>query len=362
MAKAAAKEPRAYLLWGQEELRKREMLADLLDQLVPLEDRELDVQYIDATNSGVNGEAILHAVRDRAMFSERRVVVVLHAGRLRGPRHQKTQELLAAGIANLPEYSTLILVAYAEDSDERRGKAPFSEKLMAALRAHGKVVQFALLKPEELAQLAAEEAKAAGKQLAPPAARALAERAGPDSQRVLQETRKLISYVGDRKTISQQDVDLMIAAPPDDNIFHVLDATMDGNQSRALALLRELRESGTAVPQIMSMLARTLRNVAQAKLLLDRRVSQKADLADLPPDVAALLPVEGSLFKTTRPGYGRDKLWKQAGRISWDRLHHALDRLAVTEAGTKGWEHGAEDADLALELFVAGLASGRSRG
>lgn len=357
-AKSSGKTPRAYLLWGQEELRKRETLAELLDGLVPPEDRDLDVQYIDASNTGVNGDAILNAVRDRAMFSERRVVVVLNAGKLRGPRHQKTQETLATGLANLPDYSTLILVAYAEDSEERRGRSPFGEKLMAAFRSHGKSIQFAPLKPDELAELAAREAKTAGKQMTGPSAKLLAERAGPDSQRVLQEVRKLISYVGERASITPQDVDLMIGAPPDDNIFHVLDATMNGDQRRALQLLRELRESGTAVPQIMAMLARTLRNVAQAKALADRKITKRADAADLPPDVAELLPREGSLYKTTRPGYGRDKLWEQAARLTWEQLHRALDRLAVTEAGTKGWEHGAEDPDLALELFVASLCEG----
>lgn len=361
--KSAAKSPRAYLLWGQEEIRKREALSALLDELVPVEDRELDVQYLDATNPGVTGESILHGVRDRAMFSERRVLVVLNAGRLRGPRHLRTQEVLAAGIPSLPEWSTLILVAYADDSEERRGsRSPFGEKLMAALKAHGKVLSFAQMKPEELAELAIREAREGGKKLAAPAARLLAERAGPDSQRVLQETRKLVSYVGSQAQITPADVDVMLAAPPDDNIFHVLDATMAGDRRRALNLLRELRESGTAPAQILAMLGRSLRNVAQAKLLAEHRVHRKADVSEVPPDVLALLPEEGSLFKTTKPGYGRDKLWDQASRLSWDHLHRAIDRLAVTDAGTKGWEYGAEDPDLALELFVASLcADGPSR-
>jgi DNA polymerase-3 subunit delta len=354
-AKGEPKRPRAYLLWGSEELRKREALARLLDELVPSEDRELDVQYVDATNAGVTGDSLLHAVRDRAMFSERRVVVVLNAGRLRGPRHQRTQEVLANGIATLPDYSTLILIAYADDSEDRRGRAPFGEALMGALKAHGKVQQFPQLKPEELAELATREARDGGKQLTPPAARMLAERAGPDSQQVLQETRKLISYVGDRAQIAPRDVEVMISAPVEDKPFLVLDAVMEGDRRRALRLLSELRESGMAVPAIMSMLAKALRNVAQAKMLGERGVSRKADAAEVPEHLLAMLPKEASIFKTTKPGYGREKLFQQGAGFTWDQLHRALDRLAVTEAGTKGWEYGAEDQDLALELFVASL-------
>ncbi len=352
--RAAKKNPRAYLFWGQEELRKKEALQFLIEQLVPPEDRELDVQYMDATNAGTTGDAILHAVRDRAMFSERRVVVVLNAGRLRGPRHQRTQEALAAGIPTLPDYSTLILVAYADDSDERRGRAPFGEKLMAALKAHGEVKQFAQMKPEELAELAAREAAAAGKTLHPAAAAMLAERAGPDSQRVLQEARKLVAYVGEGKTITQKEVGEMVSAPPDDNIFHLLTATMEGNRQQAMGVLRQLRESGMAVPQVLVMLARTLRQVTQAKLLQDRGIQPTAGPEDVAPDVLACLPEDASLYKSTRD-WQRKQLWSQARRITWPHLHRALDRLATTDAGTKGWEHGVEDPDLALELFVVSL-------
>jgi DNA polymerase III subunit delta len=352
--RSSTKRPRVYLLWGQEELRKREALEALLDGLVAPEDRALDVEYLDATNAGVTGETILHAARDRAMFSEKRVVVLLNAGRLRGPRHQRTQEVLAAGIPALPEYSTLILVANAEDSEERRSRAPFGEKLMAAIKAAGEARQFAPLKPEELAQLAVREATALEKKLPPAAATMLANRVGPDSHRLIQETRKLAAYIGDRSAITPQDVAAMVPAPPDDNVFHLLDATMDGDQKQALSVLRELRMSGLAVPQMLVLLGRTLRQVAQAKYLHERGVSPSAEASGVPAEVLSVLPEEGQLYRSTKE-WQRKRLWSQARRISWEHLHHALDRMAVTDAGTKGWEHGVEDPDLALELFVVSL-------
>jgi DNA polymerase-3 subunit delta len=356
MAKTA-KQPRAYLLWGPEEIRKREALKQLIEELVPPEDRDLDVQYLDAANSGLTGDAILNAARDRAMFSERRVVVVLNAGRLRGPRHQRTQELLAQGIPTLPEYSTLLFMAYAEEADERRSRNPFNEKLMAALKAHGVVKQFAALKPEEMAQLAVAEAAAGGKKLPGAAAAQLAARVGTDSQRLVHEVHKLVSYVGDRGTISADDVLQMVPPPPDDNIFHLLEATMKGDRRQALTVLREIRESGTAVPVITVMLARTLRQVTQAKFLQERRVAPGADPAGIPPDVLDALPEEGRMFKGTQSEWLRKRLWEQSRRISWPHLHRALDRLAVMDAGTKGWEQGIEDPDLALEVFVAALCN-----
>lgn len=354
MAKAA-KQPRAYLMWGQEEIRKREALKQLIAELVPAEDRDLDVQYLDASNSGISGDAILNAARDRAMFSERRVVVVLNAGRLRGPRHQRTQEVLAAGLSTLPDFATLIFMVYAEEADERRGRNPFSEKLMAALKSHGVVKQYAALKPDEMAQLAIAEATEAGKKLPAAAAAQLAARIGTDSQRLVHEVRKLVSYIGDRASISAEDVVQMVPPPPDDNIFHLLEATMKGDRRQSLTVLREIRESGTAVPVITVMLARTLRQVTQAKFLQERRVLPNADPAGIPPDVLDALPEDGRMFKGAQSEWLRKRLWEQARRISWPHLHRALDRLAVMDAGTKGWERGIEDPDLALEVFVTAL-------
>jgi DNA polymerase-3 subunit delta len=355
MARREAKPPRVYLLWGQEEVRKRQALETLIAELVPAEDRELDVQQIDATNAGVTGESILHAARDRAMFSERRVVVVLNAGRLRGNRHQRTQTVLAEGVKRLPDYSTLIFVAGAEEGDDRRARSPFGEELTAAIRSAGQVKQFALLKPEELAQLAAAEAAELGKKLAPAAAALLANRAGPDTNAVLQETRKLAAYVGDRATISPADVTLLVPEPPDDNIFHMLEAAMSGDRRRALDLLRQLRQGGTASAQVQAMLLRTLRQAAQGKYLAEHRVPPEAPVEAVPPEVRAVLPEEGTVYRGTSD-WQRKRIWAQGRRFSWGALQFALDRLAVVDAGSKGWDRGIEDADLALELFIVSLS------
>jgi DNA polymerase III delta subunit len=196
---------------------------------------------------------------------------------------------------------------------------------------------------------------AAGKKLPQNAAAALVHRVGTDSHLLLQETRKLVAYAGERAGITAEDVAQMVPLPPDDNVFHLLDATMAGNRQQALGVLRQLREAGVPVPQMVVLLARTLRQVAQAKHLLEHRVSPGAEAEAVPAEVLAALPEEGSLYRSARSSWIRGKLWDQARRISWPHLHRALDRLAATDAGTKGWERGVEDPDLALELFVVSL-------
>lgn len=352
--RAPGARPRAYLLWGPEDVRKREALDRLIAELVPAEDRELDVQYMDATNANVTGESILNAARDRAMFSETRVVVLLNAGRLKASRHQRTQEVLAEGLRSLPEYSTLIFLAYAEES-EGRSRTLFNEKLTAAIRAVGEVREFARLKPDELKRMATEEAAALGKTLTPPAAAMLVDRVGTDSRRLLQEVAKLAAFAGDEKAITPQHVAELVAARPEDSVWNMLNAAMDGNRANALGLMRQLRQSGSAVPQILGLLAMTLRQAVQAKYLQDQGIGHLHTEESVPPEVAARLPEERRIFPNPAHPWAREQLWKRARGLSWGQLQHAVDRLAVTEAGTKGWERGIEDPDLALEHYLISL-------
>jgi DNA polymerase III subunit delta len=354
MAAAKKKEgpSRVYLLWGQEEIRKKDALRELIEALVPPEDRDLDVEYVDALGQNVTAEAILHAVRDRAMFSERRVVIVINAHRLRGNKHQRTQDVLAESLDKLPDYSTLILVAGAEDQDERKGKAPFLEKLMTALKKHGEVRSFPLMKPDELAELAIREAASLGKRFNRQAAVLTAQRAGPDSLTVLQETRKLAAYAGENNEITVQDVNTLVSPRPDDSIWDMLDATFSGDRKRALQIMADLRQSGVVWPVMVTMLARSIRQLVQAKLMLAHKIGPKAELIDLPPELAAQLPA-AHLYVTPGKTWARErKLWPQAQNLSWEQLHTALDRLTVTEAGLKGWDGAIGDEELALEVFV----------
>lgn len=346
---------RVYLLWGEEETRKRAALEELLNALVPPENQELDVEFLDGTHPELTGEAILSATRDRGMFSEHRVVVVRSAGRLRPPRHVRTQDVLAAGLEKIPEFSTLILVADAEDSTDRTGRAPFLEKLMSALKSNGTILEFRPLSSEDLARLAVREAASAGKRLSPTVAATLVQRVGNNSQEVLHEVRKLVNFVGPRDTILPTDVAELIAAPADENVFHMLEAALAGNTKEALTILQAMEHAGVSPHMVMTLVGRTLRQLVQARYLQDRGVPPTADAASVSLDILAELPAEGCLYPRT-PEWLRQRLWGQAARFSWPALQAALDQLTTTEAGTKGWEHGIENADLALEVFVVSVA------
>ncbi len=361
-SRAGRPEPRAILLHGPDEVSKKRALDEILDRLVPSEDRDLAVQNVDAGDSAVTGEAILHAARDRPMFSERRVVVVLNVTALKGPRHKRTLDALAEGIARLPEFSTLIFVAYAQE--ERGGRAPaiFPESLMAAIKKHGEVRVFAAPDVAGMARMAIELAQAAGKLLKPTAANLLAARMDGDTLRLGNEIARLSAYAGEEGEITAASVQSLVPPLLDDNLFHLLDAAFNGQARQALDILRAMFDNETSAFQILPSLTSTVRLLIQAKYLGQNRIRSECGPDQVPTEILSRLPVGTSLYDQARQSWKRERLWSQASRLSFDQLHAALDRLVLLEAGLKGWQEGIADPELAMETYILRLAGAGSPG
>src|SRR5213080_2494114 len=94
-ARSKAGSDRVVLFAGPEGRAKEEALAAWLAEHVPEEDRDLDVEYFDASAPGFSVAAVLQAALERGMFSARRVVIVLRAESLRLSQHERGREVLA---------------------------------------------------------------------------------------------------------------------------------------------------------------------------------------------------------------------------------------------------------------------------
>jgi DNA polymerase-3 subunit delta len=358
MRSPPATEKPVFLLHGPESYAREEALAELIAERVAPDERDLDVEYFDASAPGFSSAALLQAARTRGMFSPHRVIVVRGAEALRENRHERTREVLAQELPGLPQDSTLIFVAGAPDDGGARAN-PVGERLASVIRQHGDVRHFPLLRTEELARRLRQHVESLGKRISPGAASLLARRAGPELRRALLETDKLVGYCGDRRDIEEGDVLTLVPGSPEETVFTLLNHAAMGNRRQAVESLRRLLDSGEPPARILPMLSRTLRQLVQARFLREKGIRPEQTRADLGPEIQASLPGEADLYATASQGWQRERLWQQAARFTWDQLREAIDGLAMADAGTKGWETGAQDASLAMELFILRM-SGRS--
>lgn len=91
---------------------------------------------------------------------------------------------------------------------------------------------------------------------------------GNDNEKILNELEKLKCYKADDRTITYDDIDLIVLKSFNDNVFSLIDAIMSKNKKKAIGLYEELLNNGEDINKILSLLADQFRMIYNGKILL----------------------------------------------------------------------------------------------
>ena len=346
-----------YMLHGEEDRLKEEAVAALTAHVVDPDFADFDREALSADS--VDASAILAAAGQAPFGSERRLVIVggLELWRERGK--QTEADRLAEGLATLPRTCCIALVVKAGD-DEGRRKTVLTTKADNAVKKLGMLVNCQALKGESLTDGVVERVRREGKRIAPDAVQALIQTVGAEMRPLETEIAKLVSYVGNRDTVSARDVGLIVASSPEDVMFTAIDAICRRQADRALLLLAELHrydpKPQAVAGKLLALLARQYRMLWQAKFLAEQRVSPR-DVRALPPELAAELPTESNIAQLA---FKASDLFALSKTYTWAALTTALEKLLLCDLANKGGvtdETGSFGSDPAgnLQLLVLEL-------
>lgn len=243
-----------YLLQGEEDLLVEQALTDLLDHLIPAQDRALNLDVLYADEMPI-GDLITRA-DTFPFFGQCRVVVVKGADAWNAAE----QERLATYLEQGRPPSALILVA--EGLDRRR-------RLYTTVRRLGEVREFPRLSAREVPGWVTARAQEARTRIDPDAADALVALVGTGLRQLTMELGKLIAYAGDQNRITAKDVEAAASHLAESTIFMLVDAVGERRADRALRYLAEiLREE--APPYVLFMITRQFRMLLRTRTLLTR--------------------------------------------------------------------------------------------
>lgn len=315
-----------YLFEGTEEYVKQQGLAQLCAKLLPAGLESMNLTEL----SDPDADALIAAAETLPFLGDRRVVVVRDCALLAAGRKaedERKAEATADYIKRVPP--TTCVVFYV------KGKADGRKKLYAALRKKGAIVDFSPMGDAECADWARRTMRRAGKRLDADAAARLIFTVGRDAALLKQEMDKLVSYLGERDTVTAEDIDAVCIRSTECTVFQMVDAQVAGKNDEAFGLLRDLTQSGEDRVGILAMLLRQYRILYHMRCLMEERTPQQAQAAllGIPPFAVARAQQQARLFDRERLQRAYDDLMKlefdvKAGRVPQEGcVENAMLRL-----------------------------------
>jgi DNA polymerase-3 subunit delta len=258
-----------------------------------------------------------------------------------------TDRLEAVLKSGLPEGHCLILTT--EVVDKRK-------KLFKTLGETGKILEFASLKGDKklqgrLMENARDLLIAKGKKMASGGWLALGRKTGFDLRASMAALEKLITFTGEKSVIDEADIEAVIGKTREESVFNLTDALSRKNLQGALGVLGELLDQGDHPLMILAVLARQIRTLLQAKLLLETgaRIPFKAGV-DYGAFQKTLFPaIKERLGSATPHPYVIYSALGHANRFSRGALIRYLELLVDLDLAIKST---AKDQRLMLERFL----------
>ena len=187
-----------------------------------------------------------------------------------------------------------------------------------------------------------QQARSLGYRLSEEAVTFLIEQVGSGLENLHNEIAKATLAVGERRTISREDVQRVCGLSGKWFIPDLLEVLGLRRAEQAVGILGNLLEYGEPPLVILSAIARQFRQIFKVKQLL---------LADLPEST---IQKKLGIWRSSWPIISR-----QAEAFGMEDLRWAHHRIMETDAGLKG---GAVSNTLLMEMLVLDLCAGRTRG
>jgi len=209
----------------------------------------------------------------------------------------------------------------------------------------------------DIQALVAERLGPLGKKMSPGAIHLLKERIGPAMRQTASELDKLALYVGDRVSIEERDVELLVAPVREEEFFELSNALGDGDAAKALELVETELFHGKHPVLILAGMVSSIRRMTldAARLakvpgaISGRELAYRAFESDVFPRLLEL----GAGGKSAYPAYMNYK------RIRKHGLRKLLEALVLCAESDSQMKTG-RDGKLVLEkLILAFCGTGR---
>lgn len=285
---------KAYLLYGDEPYMRNLYKKKLKNAIVSQDD---SMNLLEMCEDDLNVETAVAFADTMPFFAEHRLIVIENSGLFNvGKKNASETEAVSGKGDVIAEYlkkkkSDSVFVFIEEKPDKR-------SKLFKTVSTEGHACELNRLQPAELIKFAGQRLNQAGKVINAQTVSFLIDRIGNDMENIVNETDKLIAYVGERKEITMDDISEICIPESDEKIYYLTEAIARKDKAKALRIYKEMSEGDISPMAMIYSIQKQYRNLLTA-LEIKERGGSKNDLVTvlgLKPYPACLLLDEVRLF------------------------------------------------------------------
>ncbi|MFA6193743.1 MAG: DNA polymerase III subunit delta [Parcubacteria group bacterium] len=314
-------------LYGEDSFRSNEKLAEIKNKFLEKNKKGASLFVFDFAEKDWKIGDLVADISSGGLFTSKKMAIVKNI--LSGKKEfadDAFEKFLKAEAKK--EKSDLILIFWES------GKVKKSSKLYKLLQRIAKCQEFELLEGTKLRNWVIGEFKKSDIAINSAAVEKLVVFVGNDLNLLSREIQKLATYKN-KGEISGEDVDLLVKAKIDTDIFKTVDALARGDKKTALKMLHDHLEDGEDPFYLLSMYFFQFRNLVKVKPLTEKNMP--------PADITSRLKMHPFVAR---------KSVEQARNFSWEKLKSLYKNICEIDFESKT---GKTDIGMALDKFIAGV-------
>ncbi|MFP3904594.1 MAG: DNA polymerase III subunit delta [Armatimonadota bacterium] len=342
-----------FIVHGDSLVLKKRAVEQIVSQHIDDEDREYGLTKVSVNETDV--EEAISSLSSGSLFAAQQVVVLQDLDSI----PKRDQQDIVPVLQRLSPGMTVVMTA----SPAPRGPASqpnLSKPLVKHVKQVGEVVDCntppSYSYNDQLTPWIRTEADRHGVTFEPGAHEKLVALVGENCDRLASEINKLATYLGQRRSITVEDIEEVVCVASDEDIFGLTDAIGMKQPARALELLADLvpkhASPGSGIP-ILAMIARHIRLLWQARLLTKHNNIGLMSSKQCPEELKQRLPKGTNIFGAIR---GRkflaSKYDRQARNFNDGQLAKALVDIYNADLALKGQADREMDDRLVLERLI----------
>lgn len=317
-----------YVFHGDQKYLIDGLIQEIVKATLNEEDMDFNFEKVDSKEQTI--ESTIGLLETIPFMGDKKVVIVEDAFFLtaaRAPAKSVSHDLtsLEGYVKNSADFSILILVTPEEKLDQRK-------KVVKLLKKESIVCPCTSLKRTQLLPWLQQISRDLEVSLEDNAAQLLVEFIGSDMTALVNEIKKMSSYVGKGGTITIETIQLLTSKTAEQDVFQLVDQVVNFKVGEAFKTLNELLKRKEEPIKILALLARQFRMIYRSKDLYAQGMSsgQMAGKLGCAPFVAQMAV-------------------NQSKNFSEHQLEEILNHLINTDFAIKT---GRADKVLALEMFL----------